>query len=122
MTDSSTALLSLKGVKKRFGAVQALAGVDLDVHAGEVVALVGDNGAGKSTLVKTIAGIHSPDEGEFSVDGQQVTITHPPAGHRPGHRDRLPGPGAVRQPGRGGQPLPRAARRCPPAWGAPPTA
>ncbi len=77
MTDSSTALLSLKGVKKRFGAVQALAGVDLTVHAGEVVALVGDNGAGKSTLVKTIAGIHSPDEGEFSVDGQQVSITTP---------------------------------------------
>ena len=77
MTDSSTALLSLKGVKKRFGAVQALAGVDLTVRAGEVVALVGDNGAGKSTLVKTIAGIHSPDEGEFSVDGQQVSITTP---------------------------------------------
>ena len=77
MTDSSTALLSLKGVTKRFGAVQALAGVDLDVHAGEVVALVGDNGAGKSTLVKTIAGIHSPDEGEFAIDGQKASIHTP---------------------------------------------
>ena len=77
MTDQGTALLSLKGVTKRFGAVQALAGVDLEVHAGEVVALVGDNGAGKSTLVKTIAGIHSPDEGEFSIEGQKVTIHTP---------------------------------------------
>ena len=77
MTDSGTALLSLKGVTKRFGAVQALAGVDLEVRAGEVVALVGDNGAGKSTLVKTIAGIHSPDEGEFSIEGQKATINTP---------------------------------------------
>jgi len=72
-----TALLSLKGVTKRFGAVQALAGVDLEVHAGEVVALVGDNGAGKSTLVKTIAGIHSPDEGDFAIEGQNVSIHTP---------------------------------------------
>jgi D-xylose transport system ATP-binding protein len=71
------ALLSLRGVKKRFGAVQALGGVDMDVNAGEVVALVGDNGAGKSTLVKTIAGIYSPDEGEFFFDGEAVHITTP---------------------------------------------
>jgi D-xylose transport system ATP-binding protein len=71
------ALLSLRGVKKRFGAVQALGGVDLDVSAGEVVALVGDNGAGKSTLVKTIAGIYSPDEGEFFFDGRPVHIASP---------------------------------------------
>ena len=57
-------LLALKGVTKRFGAVQALDGVDFEVHAGEVVGLVGDNGAGKSTLVKIISGIYSPDEGE----------------------------------------------------------
>ena len=56
-------LLSLRGVSKRFGAVQALDNVDLEVAPGEVVGLVGDNGAGKSTLVKTIAGIYSPDEG-----------------------------------------------------------
>jgi D-xylose transport system ATP-binding protein len=70
-------LLSLRGVSKRFGAVQALDGVDLDVNAGEVVGLVGDNGAGKSTLVKTIAGIYSPDEGEFSFDGRPVKIHGP---------------------------------------------
>src|SRR3954454_14820327 len=70
-------LLSLRGVSKRFGPVQALDSVDLDVAPGEVVGLVGDNGAGKSTLVKIIAGIYSPDEGEFSFDGQPVTIKDP---------------------------------------------
>jgi D-xylose transport system ATP-binding protein len=70
-------LLALKGVRKRFGAVQALDGVDLEVYAGEVVALVGDNGAGKSTLVKVVSGIYSPDEGEFDADGVAVTIRGP---------------------------------------------
>jgi D-xylose transport system ATP-binding protein len=70
-------LLALKGITKRFGAVQALADVDFEVNAGEVVALVGDNGAGKSTLVKIISGIYSPDEGEFEADGVAVTIRGP---------------------------------------------
>jgi D-xylose transport system ATP-binding protein len=70
-------LLSLKDVSKRFGAVQALDGVDFEVYAGEVVGLVGDNGAGKSTLVKVISGIYSPDHGEISVDGVPVTIRGP---------------------------------------------
>jgi ABC-type sugar transport system ATPase subunit len=59
-------LLELRGITKRFGAAQALGGVDVDVLAGEVVALVGDNGAGKSTLVKTIAGIFPPDAGQIA--------------------------------------------------------
>jgi D-xylose transport system ATP-binding protein len=74
---SNGALLALEGVSKRFGAVQALDGVDFEVHAGEVVALVGDNGAGKSTLVKTISGIYSTDEGSFRFDGEQVSISGP---------------------------------------------
>ena len=72
-------LLALRGVSKRFGAVQALDGVDFEVAAGEVVGLVGDNGAGKSTLVKVIAGIYSPDEGEFSFEGKPVSIGGPTA-------------------------------------------
>jgi D-xylose transport system ATP-binding protein len=67
-------LLALTGVSKRFGPVQALDGVDLEVYAGEVVGLVGDNGAGKSTLVKVISGIYSPDHGEISMDGVPVAI------------------------------------------------
>jgi D-xylose transport system ATP-binding protein len=74
---SNGAMLALEGVSKRFGAVQALDGVDFEVNAGEVVALVGDNGAGKSTLVKTISGIYSPDEGRFSFGGEPVSITGP---------------------------------------------
>ena len=75
--DGSTPVLSLKGVSKSFGPVQALSDVDFDVQPGEVVALVGDNGAGKSTLVKTIAGIHPADSGTISFEGRDVTITNP---------------------------------------------
>ncbi|GGS45082.1 ABC transporter ATP-binding protein [Streptomyces daghestanicus] len=74
---SATPVLALRGVSKRFGAVQALTDVELEVHAGEVVALVGDNGAGKSTLVKTIAGVHPIDEGAIEWDGRPVTISKP---------------------------------------------
>ena len=70
-------LLEAKGVSKRFGAVQALTGVDFEVDAGEVVALVGDNGAGKSTLIKAISGIQPGEEGQFFFDGQEVTIHSP---------------------------------------------
>lgn len=69
--------LELRGVVKTFGAVRALRGVDFEVYPGEVVGLVGDNGAGKSTLVKTMAGVHQPDEGQILMDGQPVTITSP---------------------------------------------
>ncbi|WP_081539663.1 MULTISPECIES: ATP-binding cassette domain-containing protein [Kitasatospora] len=70
-------VLALRGVSKRFGAVQALTDVHLEVHAGEVVALVGDNGAGKSTLVKTIAGVHPIDEGVIEWEGRAVNINRP---------------------------------------------
>ena len=72
-----TPILQLKGISKRFGAVQALSDVDFEVYAGEVVGLVGDNGAGKSTLVKTIAGINLPDTGDITFEGQPVRITGP---------------------------------------------
>ncbi|MFJ2739995.1 ATP-binding cassette domain-containing protein [Streptomyces sp. NPDC087440] len=74
---SAAPVLALRGVSKRFGAVQALTDVDLEVHAGQVVALVGDNGAGKSTLVKTIAGVHPIDEGSIEWDGKAVSIGRP---------------------------------------------
>jgi D-xylose transport system ATP-binding protein len=75
MTDQP--LLELRGVTKSFGSVQALTDVDLDVRAGEVMALVGDNGAGKSTLIKCVAGIYPMDGGEMLFDGQPVTIHGP---------------------------------------------
>lgn len=74
---SETSLLDIKGVSKRFGAVQALSKVDFEVKEGEVMALVGDNGAGKSTLIKGIAGIYPFDEGEVNFDGKQVAIRGP---------------------------------------------
>jgi len=70
-------LLSLKGVSKAFGANQALTGVDFEVGAGEVVALVGDNGAGKSTLVKAIAGVQLADKGTLYFSGEPVKISSP---------------------------------------------
>jgi ABC-type sugar transport system ATPase subunit len=70
-------LLRLQGVSKNFGPVQALVGVDLDVPAGQVTALVGDNGAGKSVLIKCIAGIHAPDSGGIVWEGRPVHIRTP---------------------------------------------
>jgi D-xylose transport system ATP-binding protein len=72
-------VLSLRRISKGFGAVQALTDIDLDVYAGEVVAIVGDNGAGKSTLVKILAGVHSQDSGTITFDGQNVSIPTPTA-------------------------------------------
>lgn len=74
---SATPVLALRGISKRFGAVQALTDVDLEVRAGEVVALVGDNGAGKSTLVKTVAGVHAIDDGTIEWGGRPVRIHKP---------------------------------------------
>ncbi len=83
-TSLATAVLSMRGVSKRFGAVQALKDVDFEVSSGEVVALVGDNGAGKSTLVKAIAGVYVPDEGEVVFGGHPVTVTSPAEAQRLG--------------------------------------
>jgi D-xylose transport system ATP-binding protein len=74
---SGRPLLRVSGVSKAFGPVQALSDVSLDVHEGEVVALVGDNGAGKSTLIKAISGVGPADTGEFEFEGTPVTIRGP---------------------------------------------
>lgn len=70
-------MLRLRGVSKRFGAVQALSQVSLDIRAGEVVALVGDNGAGKSTLVRVVSGVDPADEGVIEWEGSPVQLSQP---------------------------------------------
>ncbi|GAA0903414.1 MULTISPECIES: ATP-binding cassette domain-containing protein [Streptomyces violaceusniger group] len=70
-------LLALRGVCKRFGGVQALTDVELEIRAGEVVALVGDNGAGKTTLAKVIAGVGPADTGVIEWKGRAVEIKRP---------------------------------------------
>ena len=74
-----TPALSVRDATKRFGAVLALDSLDLDVHHGEVVAILGDNGAGKSTLIKCISGVHRLDVGEILIDGQPASINSPAA-------------------------------------------
>src|SRR6187397_263031 len=73
----SNPLLQMSAISKRFPGVVALEGVDFDVAAGEIVALVGENGAGKSTLMKILAGIHRADSGDVRIDGATVAIHSP---------------------------------------------
>ncbi|MCI0747976.1 MAG: sugar ABC transporter ATP-binding protein [Verrucomicrobia subdivision 3 bacterium] len=81
----SAPLLAMHDIRKRFGGVQALNGVNLEVRSGEVHALVGENGAGKSTLMHILAGVHQPDEGSISWDGKQhVVIANEHAAQRLG--------------------------------------
>ncbi|MBC3193057.1 sugar ABC transporter ATP-binding protein [Pseudonocardia sp. C8] len=88
MTDSITAhaasdlragqpLVRMSGVGKTYGAIRALEGIDLTVHAGEVTCVLGDNGAGKSTLIKIMSGLHPHTEGTMTVDGQDTTFSSP---------------------------------------------
>jgi len=79
MSPETRPLVEVKGLKKTFGHVEALRGVDLEIAEGEVHALVGDNGAGKSTVVKTLSGVIAPDEGELWVRGQRYEFGNPGA-------------------------------------------
>jgi ABC-type sugar transport system ATPase subunit len=74
---SDTPVLSLKNIHMTFGGVVAIESFDLDIAAGEVVALVGDNGAGKSTLIKIIAGVQPPTSGRVLIDGVEVAMRDP---------------------------------------------
>jgi ABC-type sugar transport system ATPase subunit len=71
-------VLRARAVTKRFGGVLALDDVDLEVFAGEVLAILGDNGAGKSTLIKCISGVYRIDQGAIEIDGEPVQV-HSPA-------------------------------------------
>jgi ABC-type sugar transport system ATPase subunit len=70
----TTPLLQARSISKRFGALQALADVDVDIHAGEVLAILGDNGAGKSTFIKILSGAYAPSAGTLLLDGAPVTF------------------------------------------------
>ena len=67
-------LLAMRGISKRFGAVQACAGVDLTLHAGEILGLLGENGAGKTSLMNVLFGTYTPDEGTIAIAGRPVAI------------------------------------------------
>jgi fructose transport system ATP-binding protein len=73
----ATPVLEAKGLVKTFGRVVGLAGVDLSLYPGEVLAIIGDNGAGKSTLIKCLSGALSPDEGGLLLDGEEVAFKRP---------------------------------------------
>lgn len=84
LKQDTTTGVRMAGISKRFGQVQALLDVDLQVVPGEVVGLVGDNGAGKSTLMKILAGAIKFDEGTITVDGQEHVFSNPNEAHAAG--------------------------------------
>lgn len=77
-------VVEMRNIKKSFGAVQALRGVDLVLHHNEVLGLVGDNAAGKSTLMKVLSGAYSPDEGQILIEGEPVDFSNPMDARRQG--------------------------------------
>jgi ABC-type sugar transport system ATPase subunit len=83
-TADNTPVVEMRNIKKNFGAVEALRGVDLALHHNEVLGLMGDNAAGKSTLMKVLSGAYIPDEGEIFIDGQKAHLTNPMDARRRG--------------------------------------
>src|SRR6266481_7297923 len=77
MSSPDLALVSMRGISKKYANVRALSNVDLTLRRGEVVSLVGDNGAGKSTLIKILCGAVRADAGSIEIDGRHVDITKP---------------------------------------------
>ena len=77
MNEVAAPLLSARGLVKTYGPVVAIDGVDLDLHAGEILAIIGDNGAGKSTIIKCLSGAENPDVGTIEVEGRRVTFRRP---------------------------------------------
>ena len=80
----TAALLAMRGIEKRFGGVHALKGVDFDLAAGEVHAVLGENGAGKSTLMNILCGVVAPDAGRITLAGQPVSFASPRAAQEAG--------------------------------------
>jgi simple sugar transport system ATP-binding protein len=76
-SDGQPVLLEARNVSKYFGSVNALQDITLSVNAGEVTCVLGDNGAGKSTLIKILSGVHSPDQGQLLLEGEEVTFAGP---------------------------------------------
>jgi simple sugar transport system ATP-binding protein len=77
VSGNATPILTVSGLRKSFGPVEALRGVDFALHPGEVLAVVGDNGAGKSTLIKHISGVYRPDAGEMRLAGEILDLDSP---------------------------------------------
>jgi rhamnose transport system ATP-binding protein len=75
--ETTQPVISMRGINKAFGGVQALKDAAFDIYAGEVHALFGENGAGKSTLIKIITGVYQPDSGEILLGGEPVQFANP---------------------------------------------
>lgn len=75
--ENNVPILEVKNIKKHFGGVEALCGVDFELYDGEALGIVGDNGAGKSTLIKIISGVFKKDEGDIFYKGKKVEINSP---------------------------------------------
>jgi simple sugar transport system ATP-binding protein len=77
LSANSKPLLEIKSISKYFGTVVAIKDISMFVRAGEVTCLLGDNGAGKSTLIKTLSGVHKPDEGEYVFEDKKMSLSSP---------------------------------------------